>query len=670
MSNPQQQNESIERLDRLLTPLRREAVAKVVSGASDAFAVIGMVSPLTRRDISEGQILRSMETGPRALEAGMSAIGLEAIVRVTGRPPFVVRNGEVEVLPELLSDLPNDTALLIRAAAPMVSSVGRIEFINHPSMGWGGTGWVIGETKEQDGCLVVTNRHVAVLVAQRSQDGRGIFARASTTGARLGCRVDFNEEVHADMASAREVRVTEVVYLADDLAADVALLKIRIADAPWALPDPIPLAAQEAEHDELVALIGYPARDSRNDATAMERYFQGLYEVKRFAPGKITQTAAQGIISHDCTSLGGNSGSPVISLRQRAAVGLHFAGVYGVGNSAVGVKTLKALLHDPSAVSVSGALFAAGATEAPADGTHHPDQLSNRGGFDDGFLAAGLPHTPWPVLSPEVTTTLARPSDARTDRPHELRYTHFGVLFSEAHKLPLITAVNIDGAAAVRIKRENDKWWFDGRIPLDLQHGAKAYADRAIDRGHMVRREDPNWGNQAMQANDDTFHYTNSAPQHALLNQGRAMWLGLEEHILGSARTHGFKANVFTGPIFDDDDPMFEEGMRVPLEFWKVVVMPSTDHDRLHATAYMLSQGQLIRKLLEDRGRSEATEGFVFGAYRTFQITIADLERGTGYDFGQLRACDPLAIRSAATAAAQEGAPSYLPLESFSDLLL
>lgn len=671
MSSKQQNDESIERLAALMTPRRNEAVARAVSSGTPAFRALGMPPPTGEAGIAVRNVLRSLETGPHALEAGTPAVALEAIVRLVGRPPLIVRNGEVELHADLLRDLPAETASLIRDATAMVGSVGRIEFVNHATMTWGGTGWVIGQTREKDGRLVVTNRHVAALVATRAQDGRGVFARSAFSGARLGCSVDFNEEVDAPIASAREVRVTQVVYLAEDFAADVALLKIRTADAPWALPDPIPLAESEAERDELVALIGYPAHDSRNNATAMDRYFQGLYDVKRFAPGLITQTAAQGVIGHDCTSLGGNSGSPLISLRQRAAVGLHFAGVYGVGNSAVSVTTLKTLLRDPSAISVSGVLFSAARNEAPRDATRDAAELRNRSGFDPGFLDAALPATPWPTLTPDITAGLAKPSDATDQRPHELRYTNFGVMFSAAHKLPVVTAVNIDGAAAVRIKRGNDRWWFDGRIPLAVQHGASAYADRAIDRGHMVRREDPNWGIHAAQANEDTFHYTNSAPQHSQLNQGRALWLGLEEHILGSARTHGFKANVFTGPIFDDDDPLIEDGMRVPLEFWKVVVMASAqDRQALHATAYLLSQGHLIRKLMEDRRRSESREGFVFGAYRTFQITIAELERGTGYDFGALRTADPLARVVTDTEGVPQGAPAYLPLRSVTDMII
>jgi endonuclease G len=125
----------------------------------------------------------------------------------------------------------------------------------------------------------------------------------------------------------------------------MALLKVKQAsNAGWLMPDPIPLADAEATDEELVGLVGYPAYDSRNDADAMHRYFKDLYDVKRFAPGYVIKQTAEAVLSHDCTSFGGNSGSVLISLEQKRAVGLHFAGEYGKSNSAVGVTTIKKLL--------------------------------------------------------------------------------------------------------------------------------------------------------------------------------------------------------------------------------------------------------------------------------------------------------------------------------------
>jgi len=101
-----------------------------------------------------------------------------------------------------------------------------------------------------------------------------------------------------------------------------------------------------------------------------------------------------------------------------------------------------------------------------------------------------------------------------------------------------------------------------------------------------------------------------------------------------------------------------------------VVVMVDESHDRLHATAYLLSQGQMIRKLLEDRNRTEALEGFVLGPYRTFQISLKDLEDATGVDFGALKRADPLARSRSGREAIEQNVPVVMPLESVADLVL
>ena len=251
-----------------------------------------------------------------------------------------------------------------------------------------------------------------------------------------------------------------------------------------------------------------------------------------------------------------------------------------------------------------------------------------------------------------------------------------------ARRQPLITAVNIDGEHPVRIKREGDRWFRDQRIPLEAQLTREDYGDPEIDRGHMVRREDPNWDPDASNpadvtpraklANDDTFHYTNSALQHSKMNQGKELWQGLENYILDSARTEGFRACVFTGPIFRNDDPLLAAGLPVPQEFWKLVVMPAKHDDgntRLHATAYLLSQGELIRDLLEKRSRVEGVEGFVLGPYRTFQIAIADLAEATGMGLAHYIPADPLGQSRIGTEAIESGEPLFVPLASLDQIV-
>ena len=591
---------NIETLRKAMTPTMVEAIRAKVARRTLPPAVLEAMSSAA---------IETIAADAAPLESVVQLAALEAIVQLTGRPPLVVRNGAIVMEP--LTELPAGTDALLVGIESLLPSVGRVEFRNF-DMAWGGTGWVIGHDKGD--ILVVTNRHVAKLVARRTASGGAVFMR-SPQGPPYGAAIDFGEEVSSPVGDvSKTVRVTDIDYLADDLEADVALLRVG---SPTLKPTPLDLAATEAALRDPVALVGYPAYDTRNDASAQSRYFRDLYDVKRVAPGLITQAlGGDSLLQHDCTSLGGNSGSPLISLQSGKVVGLHFAGLYGKGNSAVGAGTLRKLLD--------GERLLVSVPEMPAeakDGIHQADHFKDRVGFEqEGFLDGVS--TPWPALSTEAAAGLAAPSDAPPEAG-ELRYTHFGVKYSRSLRMPLMTAVNIDGGAAVRIKRTGDRWFADGRIPLDVQLVAANFKDLEIDRGHMVRREDPNWGDDAERANFDTFHYVNAAAQHSRLNQGKQLWQGLENYILDSARTAGFKLCVFTGPVLrkamDEID-----GALVPSEFWKLVAAVNAETGGLHATAYLLSQGDLIRDLLEKRSLSEGVEGLTLGAYRTFQIAISD----------------------------------------------
>lgn len=657
--------ERLRSLRMRLTPEMEQATRMALREGRLPSALASAFSVTVLSALHQGDSLEAM-----AVNGTAPLDQLEAIIKLVGRPPLLIRNDQVVLEP--LPDLPPTTSGLIKGVQKWIPSVGRIEFSNH-SMAWGGTGWVVG--KRGGGALVVTNRHVAQLVASRKADGTGVFLR-SPSGVRYGASIDFREEVDSMRGdSSRSARLTRIDYLADDTAADVALLFIE--ESSFQLPDPFELLAsnEKVSVDDLVALIGYPAYDSRNDANAQAQYFRDLYEVKRIAPGRILQPSGDGqTLTYDCTSLGGNSGSPVIRLDDGKVVGLHFSGAYLSANTAVSAGTVHALVDGARPVSVAlGALR----EQELADGRHAASFFEGRKGFVTSFLTSKngtALATPWPVLSVGKAKGLAKPSDAPPE-PNELRYTHFGIKYSAEHKLPLITAVNIDGARAVRIKRGNDRWSSDGRIAVELQLKAENFKDAQIDRGHMVRREDPNWGEgeEAQQANDDTFHYVNAAAQHSLLNQGKSLWQGLENYILDSARTYAFKACVFTGPILRDaeePDDFMIDGAVVPQEFWKLVVTMDATEQALHATAYVLSQGQLIQKLLEKRSKKEGLEGVTLGEYRTFQLAIKDLGEATGYDFTFYESADPLRKLKVGQEAIANGDPVYVPLSTVADIVL
>jgi endonuclease G len=158
----------------------------------------------------------------------------------------------------------------------------------------------------------------------------------------------------------------------------------------------------------------------------------------------------------------------------------------------------------------------------------------------------------------------------------ELLYTHFAVLLDPARRLAIATGVNIDGDRLVTVDR-GEGWHLDSRIPLYEQAGEGVYARNDLDRGHLVRRLDPVWGDTttARRANYDTFAYTNAAPQAGAFNQSKQLWLGLEDHVLTYARTNGNRISVFTAPVLSIQDPIYR-GVKIPQAFWKIAAWTTT----------------------------------------------------------------------------------------------
>jgi endonuclease G len=91
-----------------------------------------------------------------------------------------------------------------------------------------------------------------------------------------------------------------------------------------------------------VVVVGYPAKDWRSDLALQDRIFQGQYNVKRLQPGVLRQRAnirsfenVVSAVTHDASTLGGNSGSAVLDAATQQVLALHFAGEYLKANYAV-----------------------------------------------------------------------------------------------------------------------------------------------------------------------------------------------------------------------------------------------------------------------------------------------------------------------------------------------
>lgn len=333
------------------------------------------------------------------------------------------------------------------------------------------------------------------------------------------------------------------------------------------------------------------------------------------------------------------------------------------------------------------------------------ESLSDRGGYEPGFIHGfTVPMPDFSGVGYRIAKNLA--SSGADDR-FELRYQHFSIVMNAERRLAAFTACNIDGSRIKAVNRQtkvvtsnptlkdlgveslgaesSDAFRPDDRVDINEQMGREFYEDqevpgyakptfpaksasdsvkkkyyramsertaRMLQKGHIVLRGDPAWGTdaEALLAEDDTFHYTNAAPQFGFFNQGspddhpgvkgKLRWRTIETYILRNAVTERQRICVFAGPVFRKDDPDYRFESKLPLRFWKIAVW-AAGHE-LHAVAVMADQGEVLKRLTqgvpEAIGHMNLAEAFDDPGELTrvsqYLTTVAEIERLTGLDFG------------------------------------
>jgi V8-like Glu-specific endopeptidase len=285
-----------------------------------------------RRDEMEGTLVDGME-GISKIEAGRPVeslsprelAGTEAIVLLFTRPALLISNGTFLQVPEPWAVLNEHRS----AIDHNITAVGRIDVEGHPDLDWIGTGFLVADD------VVITARHVMDEFAQR--DG----AQWSISPG-IQPSIDFL----AEKTSITQARYEIVEVIAAHTKSDLALLRLgNPIDPGITKPTPLKLASSaDVDSGKTVYVVGYPSMDSRrNEPAEMQRIFRRIYDVKRLQPGTVMRTVIErSEFLHDCSTLGGNSGSCVISLDTHLVIGLHFGGRYLRGNRAVNLPMLTA----------------------------------------------------------------------------------------------------------------------------------------------------------------------------------------------------------------------------------------------------------------------------------------------------------------------------------------
>ena len=282
--------------------------------------------------------------GPEAETLGLPVRTVPEIVAETivfeERPVLFVKNDWIdpvnvtkkgEEAEELVKDLETRRATI----EPIMPLIGRIDVIGFPGSDFVGTGWFVAAD------IVVTNAHVASLIAQ--QDGRSYVFKRGVTGAPFTSSLSTLHEFD-DLAvdAARQFAVKEVLYIEPETGPnDIAFLRVA-RQTDGSKRDRVTIANTDAPENLRVVVVGYPARAPKRiipNQELMRELYRDRFDIKRAAPG-FTMATQNGVSRHDCTTLGGNSGSVVLDLTTGNAVGLHFAGLYQEFNRAVRASVL------------------------------------------------------------------------------------------------------------------------------------------------------------------------------------------------------------------------------------------------------------------------------------------------------------------------------------------
>lgn len=272
----------------------------------------------------------------------LGLIIIESALVDEGRPAMLVRNGWVERPTGRWSgdrlywwDALDTYGRNVRDA---VQAVGRIEVRNNANYEWAGTGFLVRKN------WVVTNAHVAELFANGLHVNVGFLPSNKPGYTAMAAELDLLREHENPYTDPHPV--AEVLYIADQDHGEADIAVLRLEEEPEErLPAPLELDVGVPGPDAPVAVIGYPSFSSQAvEAKVLWRIFQGIFDRKRIAPGRVHGVVEHGWIRHDCTTLKGNSGSPLVDLRSGKVIGVHFSGIYRAENRAVPAVEVKRIL--------------------------------------------------------------------------------------------------------------------------------------------------------------------------------------------------------------------------------------------------------------------------------------------------------------------------------------
>ncbi|PIE92149.1 hypothetical protein CO726_28240 [Bacillus fungorum] len=258
-------------------------------------------------------------------------------------------------------------------------------------------------------------------------------------------------------------------------------------------------------------------------------------------------------------------------------------------------------------------------------------------GFDTIFLGEEFPIS-FPRLREDI-------SQVALEGGKIYPFTHFSIVMNKERKFAIYGANNTDVERNMHLDR-CDNWHLDERIKNENQVGKWLYAGGQADlwdRGHLVRRDDVDWGNsdEAKKANCDSFCFANIAPQHKEFHHTK--WGDIENWIISRSKSRDKKFSIFTGPIFTENDREYCGyqkplgcGIKIPAGFWKVAFYIGID-DNLHSVAFKIIQDDYWLLNLHEESRSSTKYHLLerMDVLTTYQVPLTTITEVTGIIFDE-----------------------------------
>jgi V8-like Glu-specific endopeptidase len=289
-------------------------------------------------------IKKLKEKGPDVQFAADETAAAESIVLIIERPALLVYKGTFALAEAPWKEPLEHAADDINLRLP---SIGRIEVVMNGVVQEVATGFLVGDDR------VMTNRHVIKAIGTPTPDNSNA---GNPTRWKINRNMRPQINFKAEYDPSNGVDESRVYPVVDEIMEthpdypkiDMGLLRIDKTSPHSSGPvfqQKLGLASEPPDFTKSadVYVVGYPASDNQGaiPPAVMRSVFGGIFEVKRLSPGKIMNEFDDRVFAHDCSTLGGSSGSCVIDLRTQKVIGLHFQGSYGKANYAVSLWRLK-----------------------------------------------------------------------------------------------------------------------------------------------------------------------------------------------------------------------------------------------------------------------------------------------------------------------------------------